>query len=196
MSGDGGTLAQDAAVAALCAKYGGDGRHGRHVAGLARRLFEAFSPLHGLGQDAERLLEHASQLHDIGYFIAAKGHHRHSAYIALNDAQLADYPADAREILAAVVRNHRKRARPGPKSWPKERRQAVLWLSALLRVADSLDYDHTQAADIAEVRQSGQGFEILVRGVDPRPAAVRLAGKADLLEGLVGGPVRFAEARR
>lgn len=183
-------------VAATVAKYGGDDRHGGHVAKLARQLFEAFSPLHMLGEDYERILVHAAQLHDIGYFVAAKGHHKHGAYLVEHDELMQDYPAADRLLLAGVVRNHRKRAQAAPRDWPRERRQALVWLSALLRVADALDYEHTQAAEIERVQRRGDGFEIVVRGLDPRPYAVRLAGKADLLQELGGGAVRFAEALR
>ena len=196
MRRDVGTMAWDAAVAATCAKYGSDDKHGSHVASLARQLFEAFSPLHMLGGDYERILGHAAHLHDIGYFVAAKGHHRHGAYIVEHDEEMRDYPLEDRLILAGIVRNHRKRARPAPREWPRERRQALLWLSALLRVADALDYEHTQAADIAKVLPHGSGFEIVVRGLDLRPSAARLAGKADLLQDLSGGAIRFSEAKR
>ncbi len=196
MRRDGSAIAADAAVAATCAKYGSDDRHGDHVAKLARQLFEAFSPMHMLGEDAERVLAHAAHLHDIGYFVAAKGHHRHSAYLALHDQEMRDYPAGDRLMLAAVVRNHRKRPRPAPKDWPRERRQALAWLSALLRVADALDYEHTQAAAITQVLSRGGGFNIVVSGLDPRPFTVRLADKADMLAELCGGGVRFSEATR
>ena len=196
MKRDVGAMAWDAAVAATCAKYGSDDRHGSHVASLARELFEAFSPLHRLGSDYERILRHAAHLHDIGYFVAAKGHHRHGAYIVKHDEQMREYPLEDRLLLAGIVRNHRKRARPAPREWPRERRQALLWLSALLRVADALDYDHTQAAGITGVLPHGSGFEIVVQGLDLRPPIARLVGKADLLRDLSGGPIRFAEARR
>jgi len=196
MTGEGGFLAADAAVAATAAKYGSDGRHGRHVAGLARELFEAFTPLHMLPERYAAILGHAAELHDVGYFVAAKGHHRHSAYITLHDEEMRDYPEEDRGLLAGVVRNHRKRPRPAPKDWPKEQRQALAWLSALLRVADALDYEHTQAARIAQVLPHGPGFSIAVGGLDPRALGVRLAGKAELLAALCGGPIRFTGAQR
>ncbi len=196
MGRDGGVMAADAAVAAICAKYGSDQRHGDHVEALARQLFEAFLPLHMLDEEYERILAHAALLHDIGYFVAAKGHHRHGAYLVLNDQEMRDYPLNDRELLAGIVRNHRKRPEAAPKAWPKERRQALMWLSALLRVADALDYEHNQAASIAQVLACDGGFEIAVRGFDPRPFAVRLADRADLLQSLCGGSVRFSGAPR
>ncbi len=196
MRREGSAIAADAAVAATSVKYGSDGRHGDHVAKLARQLYEAFSPMHMLGEDAERVLSHAAHLHDIGYFVAAKGHHRHGAYLIAHDQEMRDYPAADRLLLSGVVRNHRKRPRPAPKDWPKERRQALLWLSALLRVADALDYEHTQTAVITQVLSRDGGFDILVGGLDPRPFAVRLADKADMLADLCGGPIRFSEAMR
>lgn len=186
------SLAQaDAAVQAVCEKYLSDLLHGRHVAHLAEALFDAFLPLHGLGAEERQLLRHAALVHDIGYFVAAERHHRHGEYLVRSDARLRDYPAPERDLLARVVRNHRKKAEPGPSDWPKARRIALLWLSGLLRAADALDYDHRQQAEIAGVRGRGQGFEILIRGLDPETLGVRLGEKAHLLEQLLGGPVRF-----
>lgn len=181
----------DEAVLDVCRKYRADLAHGRHVSTLAETLFEAFLPLHGLSPAERTILRHAGLLHDIGYFVRKKGHHRHGAYLVREDEQLAEYPEEARDLLARAVRNHRRRAREGPKNYPRARREAILWLSALLRVADALDYEHEQRALIAGVRVRGRGFEIRVSGLDPLRFGEHLHVKSDLLAQMAGGALHF-----
>lgn len=181
----------DSAVLAVCRKYACDLEHSRHVANLADLLFDAFLPLHALSDEERVVLRHAALLHDIGYFVDRKGHHRHGAYLVRSDEHLSDYPLDLRDLCAGVVRNHRRRTRSGPKAMGRQRREALRWLSALLRVADALDYEHEQRAAIAGVRARGRGFEIQIAGLDPLRLGDRLQAKADLLAQAAGGPVHF-----
>lgn len=180
-------------VQAVAAKYRCDQLHAAHVAELADTLFDAFLPLHGLPDEYREMLRHAALLHDIGYFVAAKAHHRHGAYLIMCDETLQAYPEDLRDFLARAVRNHRRRARTAPAQWPRDRRDALLWLSGMLRLADALDYDHQQRAEIASVGSRSHGFEIVLRGLDPRQLGARLGRKAQLLEDMTGGALRFRE---
>jgi exopolyphosphatase/pppGpp-phosphohydrolase len=182
---------QDEAVLDVCRKYGCDLEHSRHVADLADVLFDAFLPLHGLSGEERTVLCHAALMHDIGYFIDRKGHHRHGAYLVQSDEHLRDYPEDLRLLCAHVVRNHRRRVREGKDRMGRARREALLWLSALLRVADVLDYEHEQRARVAGVRSRGRGFEVRIAGIDPLRLGERLHAKADLLAQVAGGPIHF-----
>lgn len=80
------------AVLAMAGKYGYDAEHARQVADLALQIFEGLPEVHGLGREWAALLQHAALLHDVGYFIHARRHHRHSQYLTLHDALLSDYP--------------------------------------------------------------------------------------------------------
>ncbi len=182
---------QDEAVLDVCRKYACDLEHSRHVADLADVLFDAFLPLHGLSGEERTVLRHAALMHDIGYFIGRKGHHRHGEYLVRSDEHLADYPEDMRDLCAQVVRNHRRRVREGAKSMGRAQREALLWLSALLRVADVLDYEHEQRARVAGVRSRGRGFEVRIAGSDPLRLGERLQAKTDLLAQVAGGPIHF-----
>lgn len=162
------------AVLALAAKYEYDSAHAANVAALAARCFESLPRIHGLGPEWLPLLQHAALLHDIGYFVHSRRHHRHSAYLIQQDALLADYPQPWRDMLALVARNHRKRVRGAPRAWGSAAGQAGLGLSALLRIADGCDYGHDGAANLAGVR--------LGRGkVQIRLAGARLDGLARIL---------------
>jgi len=121
--------------------------HSRHVTWMALKIFDALQDDLGLsGQDRE-LLEFASYLHDIGYHISHRKHHKHALYLIRN-ADLKGFKEEEIEIMANVARYHR---RSTPKSRHKyydrlsnDLKKRVMALSAILRVADGLDRSHYQ----------------------------------------------------
>lgn len=141
-------------VLAVGDKYGYDAEHARQVAALSHELFVALRVVHQLNESWLPVLNHAALLHDIGYFVNAKKHHRHTASLILGDALLDGYPKPWRRVVALVARNHRKRPRPAPKSWGAERQRAVARLTAILRIADALDYNHDAQTRLQRVQIS------------------------------------------
>ena len=65
-------------------RFGFDEPHGRHVAELSRMLFRALQPEHQLGYRYEVTLYVAALLHDVGYAVSARSHHKHSMYLIGN----------------------------------------------------------------------------------------------------------------
>ncbi len=120
--------------------------HARAVAALALALFDATAELHGgidppLGPDDRELLELAALLHDIGEHVASKGHHRHGAYL-VRTGQLRGFAPDEVELLAAIVRWHRRGEPRVSDEFPLLDAAAIARvrvLAAFLRVADGLD---------------------------------------------------------
>ncbi len=153
-------------------KYQFDEQHAVTVAQHAVQLFDATRDLHNLGREHRILLELAALLHDIGTFISASDHHKHTQYllqttpiVGLSGAQMA--------IVGNVARYHR-RSQPKPQHElyqalsPKER-VVVSKLASLLRLADAMDTEHA-----AKVR----GFAIEYK----KPKfTLRLDGDGDLL---------------
>jgi len=152
-------------VLALGEKYGYDAEHAAQVASCARVLFVALEDLHHLPAAWLPLLEHAALLHDIGYFVNARKHHRHSATLIRGDALLDGYPPLWRKSLALVARNHRKTPRKAPKSWGHQRQVALDRLTAILRIADALDYNHDGRAQIHHVKVMPSVVRVEVTGV-------------------------------
>ena len=62
-------------------RYSFDEPHALHVAKLSLQLFDQLKSAHGLGSEARASLEIAALLHDIGYYINAHDHNKHSHYI-------------------------------------------------------------------------------------------------------------------
>jgi len=169
--------------------------HAFHVAGLALRLFEQTKRLHGLGEQERCWLEYAALLHDIGYLINPRQHHKHAYYLITN-SDLGGFTADEITVIANVARYHR-RAMPMLKHQefvqlaPRVRR-VVRMLSALLRIADGLDRTHCSVVRTVNVKG---GETLTIEAVVAGDAEMELwaaKSRADLLEQVFRKPVRFS----
>ena len=79
-------------------------------------------------------------LHDIGYFVDSKMHHKHTKNIILNDEIFNNLPKELRLMLAIVSSGHRKSIPNEINFFNIEVKKKLLNLIALLRVADVLDH--------------------------------------------------------
>ncbi|WP_421907879.1 hypothetical protein [Methanolacinia petrolearia] len=87
--------------------YGVDTVHPAHVTKTAAVIFDCLKELHHLGESERRLRIYGSLLHDIGWSISEKKHHRHSMDIILGDKSL-NLNDRERTIVANIARYHRK----------------------------------------------------------------------------------------
>lgn len=134
-----------AAIMELARRYDYDPGHAHQVECLAGTLFMETELLHGLGREDRKLLEYAAILHDIGYYVSAKGHHRHALQMIMMEP-LPDFTRDEKTVIANLARYHRK-ALPSLDHTAfgilsDENKQKVLRLAPLLRLADALDRSH------------------------------------------------------
>jgi exopolyphosphatase/guanosine-5'-triphosphate,3'-diphosphate pyrophosphatase len=120
--------------------------HSEQVARLTLQLFDELKPLHRLGAIERELIEYAALLHDIGWHIARKRHHRHSMYLIAN-GDLKSFTPEEVAIIANIARYHRKSPpRRDHKPYAelgKSARRVVDVGAALLRMADGLDRSHS-----------------------------------------------------
>jgi exopolyphosphatase / guanosine-5'-triphosphate,3'-diphosphate pyrophosphatase len=144
-------------------------RHSLQCARLAVRLFDVTASVHGLGTREREWLEYAALLHDIGYSIQYKGHHKH-AYYLITHAHLDAFDQREIEIMAHVARYHRGPV-PRPDRHPTLaalkpwQQRTIRALTALLRVADSLDRTHASRVDeiYGSLRKGRVTLEVLSR---------------------------------
>lgn len=122
-------------------------QHVFHVAGLALQLFDELAPLHGLGPEERVMLEAAALLHDIGRASkrGATEHHLESARLIREKVWAHFTPAQV-EVIAQVARYHRKSPPQSDQAeltaLSSEDQRRVIFLGALLRIADGLDRTH------------------------------------------------------
>jgi exopolyphosphatase / guanosine-5'-triphosphate,3'-diphosphate pyrophosphatase len=141
----------------LAKRFFGINDHGRQVARIALKLFDATALVLGLPPGARELLEYGALLHDIGHAIDHDRHNRHSYYLIKNAELLGFTPAEI-EVMAQAARGHRKQA-PSLDSTELRAlnaggRRMVRGLAAILRVADALDRSHFGIVNDIDVRYS------------------------------------------
>jgi len=120
--------------------------HCRQVAQLSLFIYDQLLPLHTLGREERLILELAAHLHDIGWVEGQKGHNKTSMKMIQSREDLIK-DRRIRKMVANVARYHRK-AFPDLKHKPFRElepgdRHIVQDLSSILRIADGLDWDHT-----------------------------------------------------
>jgi exopolyphosphatase/guanosine-5'-triphosphate,3'-diphosphate pyrophosphatase len=143
-------------VELMARHYGVDIQHARKVADLAHRLFEALQQVHRLSAAYGKLLEASAYLHDIGHYVSATAHHKHSYYLVAN-SDMPGFTDNERQMIASLCRYHRKSmpaARHTPfQQFDADSRRAITFLTPLLRIADSLDRSHEQRVSGVDVQQ-------------------------------------------
>ena len=139
--------------------------HSHKVAHIAEQIFHQTKELHGLEERDARLLKHASILHDIGYHISYNKHHKHGAYLIMN-CELSGFIPEERGMLAQLVRYHRgakpKASHEPFAALPKKSQKKIRYLSAILRIADSLDRSHSQLTNEVRCFRDGNVVEFRV----------------------------------
>jgi exopolyphosphatase/guanosine-5'-triphosphate,3'-diphosphate pyrophosphatase len=170
--------------------------HAQQVARLALSLFHQTRELHGLSNSDGQLLEYAALLHDIGFYISASRHHRHTEYL-IESHDMTGFSKDEVAIIALVARHHRK-AGPKPHQGAfarlsKPGRQKVRALAAILRIADSLDRTHANLVRAVRCTIHQKTIELRVEAdEDPELELWAARRKGDLFEALTGRKLRFA----
>ena len=150
---------------AVRCNYAGD--HAGQVARLALAIFDETRSAHRLDDRAREWLDFAAILHDVGAHISYERHHRHSYYLVKN-GDLRGFEPDEIDVIALVTRYHRRGApRKGHEVFadlPRAGRRAVRWLSAMLRVAESLDRSRAQLVEHVTMRRRGRHWTLRAAG--------------------------------
>jgi len=184
------------ALAELCRRHQLNMAHARHVAALAIELYDRLAPLHMLPRQYRDATYYGALLHNIGLAGGVKDHDVRGREILL-EQPLVDLDDTKRRFAAISAGFHRRRWKPGRldrepllKTLEPQERVAALWVSGIVRVADGLDYAHSQATELRDVQISPGGVEVLVDGPFVDQDAPRADGKADMLLGALDVSLR------
>ena len=142
--------------------------HAHQVARLALSLFEQTRGVHALTDREREWLEYAALLHDIGVHISYEGHHKHSYYLIRNGDLRGFDPTRSRSSRSSPAITGRPRPSadmPGLRQLSKPRRRVVRTLSAILRLAESLDRSHAQTITGVELHDRGEDGLLQLRTV-------------------------------
>lgn len=169
--------------------------HSRHVADLALSLFDQTKREHHLGPQERLWLEYAAILHDVGYLINPRQHHKH-AYYLIKHSDMDGFAADEIDVVANIARYHR-RAMPSLKHEGFDRltprmQRVVKILASLLRIADGLDRTHFSLVQALTVK-FGKQITIDVRLTGDAEMELWAAkSRADLFEQVFRRHVQFS----
>ena len=176
-------------------KYNYDKAHCQQVSRLAVRLFEQLRELHGLPDRYVKVLHAAAMLHDIGLFIAYEKHHKHSYYLIKSSGPTSFDSAEL-DLIANIARYHRK-AHPSPKHLPFSQlsslqQDVVRKLSAILRVADGLDFGRQGKIEGLQCHPNGKTLSIRLEGKGDLRDEIRSAtDKAELMNEVYSLETKF-----
>jgi exopolyphosphatase/guanosine-5'-triphosphate,3'-diphosphate pyrophosphatase len=140
-------------------------KHSTHVAQMALQIFDEFQKELGLPESDRELLEYAAYMHDIGYYISHRKHHKHALYL-IRYADLKGFKEQEINIMANLARYHR-RSTPAKRhkryrKLDKGVRKRVKKLAAILRVADGLDRSHYQNVLSLDIRKDEETVTFLI----------------------------------
>jgi len=157
-------------------KYNYEKTHCRQVSRLALALFDQLRDLHNLPEKYSAILHAAAMLHDIGLFIGYRKHHKHSYYLIKSSGPRSFDPIDL-DLVANIARYHRK-AHPTPKHLPfsqlsPAQQDVVRKLSAILRLADALDYGRQCKVQNIQCQRTR-----------PKLLSIRIEGSGDMTDEL------------
>mgnify|MGYP000212272885 CR=1 FL=1 len=165
--------------------------HARQVARLSLQLFDGLREQNILSDRDRILLEAAALLHDIGYFISYKSHHKHS-YHLIRHARLDGFSSREKELVANVARYHRrslpKKKHPNFNHFSAADRRLIELLGGILRLADGLDRCRNQRVADLRCHLDGDRFQLALRA-NSGDLAVEVDGagrKSDLFEKAFG----------
>ncbi len=181
----------------LAKKYQTHPKHSLHVASLCEQLFEATTELHQLDPRDHLLLKVASIVHEVGGYISARAHHKHSLYLILNSEIFGLGKKDV-TMVGLVARYHRQSApKPGHEIYrdlSQQDRIRVCKLASIIRIADALEKTHSQRIKRIEVHMTPQKLKITCIGIHDLTAEnMAIQQKSDLFEKTFGMKVSLKE---
>lgn len=194
----------------LCERYRVDMTHARHVADCAVTLYDGAAAFHALLPRARELIEIGALLHNVALEVDEPNHHTAGRDIVLA-ASLDGVTPEERAILALIVAFHRKPVVPDQEplfaALTADQQKLALVLSAIVRVADGLDYSQTASTRIKDIapetwqaarRVDDQSIDVPMSGLHARVRgpfshedSARAMKKADLWMQLLP-PIRFS----
>ncbi|MFK4752394.1 exopolyphosphatase [Oceanobacter antarcticus] len=127
-------------VQSLKERFYVDDAQAARVSDMARALFVQVNQHWGMDDSLVRWLLWGAELHEIGLSLSHSGFHKHGAYL-LQHADMLGFTRQGQVKLAALVRCHRRKfSLEELAAVPPGRRQFVIQLTRLLRIAVILNH--------------------------------------------------------
>lgn len=153
--------ARYAAVAKLQGQYNIDLAQAERVARTAITFWRQISAPDLPGVSRTKILTWAAQLHEVGLGVSHSGHHNHGYYI-LRHSDLAGFGRYEQQILACLVRAHRKKIHEDRfDGMEKKVRLSLLPMLVCLRLAVVLHRRREDLAELPLLKQSNNHYSLI-----------------------------------
>ncbi len=145
-------------------KFGGINSHAQQVKKIVRELALGLRDEVGLDDSDVEILEFSAMVHDVGNFISASHHDRHSAYL-VEAADLRGFSLEEQHLISVLCRYHKK-GQPKAEDYPvlstlsSRSTEKLMPMLALLRVADALDRSHQDIVQSCTVTLKDRTLEL------------------------------------
>lgn len=183
----------------LFEKYCKNKEHAKEVEKYSLMILSALKngveDFKNLPEKATEYLSQASLLHDIGYCIEKKSHHKHTMTIIKNEG-IENYTNEEIDIIANVARYHRGSFPDTNKheafaQLTQENQTLVTKLGAILRLADGLDKPHKNLILRMEANETEETVDIKIKTIGFKPNLKMAEEKKDLLEFVLHKKINF-----
>jgi CHAD domain-containing protein len=183
-------------VVDFCREHGVDMAHARFVEAQALFLFDALRPVHKLPKRRRRLLRQAALLNTVGAAADPERPYRGGRDLILAQP-LHDVNTADRLALACMVAFGRNKVRPEREptmaALEDKVRPHILPLTALLRIAEALDFSRSCSSAIQSLAGiTAERCDLVVDGPHAEMDALQAAGRVDLWDSLYGQELVFA----
>ena len=177
-------------------KFGKNKEHAKQVEQYAEKIFDALNgKIINYGQREKLYLKTAAYLHDVGYYIEKKSHHKHTLKIIMENG-LKDFDEEEKKIIANIARYHRS-------SFPNQekhkhfaelnetQKEIVTKLGAILRIADGMDKPSKNLILRIEAEETPETINFYIKTIGFKPKLDIAKEKSDLFEKLFNKPLNF-----
>lgn len=171
-------------------KFCKDKEHAQEVCKYSLMLFDALKEntekFKNIDEQAKDYLALGALLHDIGYCIEKKSHHKHAMNLIINEG-VDGYREEEVKIIANIARYHRS-AFPNPEKhetfaqFSDNNRELITLLGGIVRLADGLDKPHKNLILRINAQETENSLNLYLKTIGFKPNLKMAESKKDLLE--------------
>ncbi len=163
--------------------------HEKKVSSYVVALFDFMNQDYQFLKEDRIFLKYSALLHDVGYFIQKKKHHKYTKNIILKEPALNTLPDETRILLAAVASSHGKSIDKCIEFCSNRLKLKLLKLIALLRIADALDHKHNLNISLEEIKLENETLKIKIAGQGCEYIPEKISEKSNLFSKVYKMPV-------
>lgn len=150
----------------IAEKYHYNKEHAETIENIALDIFDALKIRFNLSNKDRILLQSAVILYDIGKYLNLKKHYEHSYYL-IENSDITDLNSYDKNIIAHIALNHSQSSTTNLKIKndffnKRPAKIIIAKLTAILKIADSLDKSHKEPFSEIEINLKANELELIL----------------------------------